>query len=732
MKIGAKLMIIITAVNIICIGGLVIGSLTFTSSEINTLVDENARAITSGTASQVGAWMDVYLDEIRVVGQLLNHFDNLDPLQRRSLLNFMLKSIAEENPRLLGVWAVYEPNALDGMDSAFVNTDGTDATGRYISYFTNDGNGNVLLSALRDYDNPGTPGAYYNTTMKSGKEAIIEPYNYNINGKNVLMTSLTVPIMRNGRVVGVAGVDLDLGEIQTMVSGIKPFGTGAAAVFSHDGIIIAHPDPSRLGRRMAETESDFAGTHLPEFVQAVTSGTNIRFSVYSPEQKSTNIVVTSTFNVGYTVTPWSMAIAIPEETVMKSVNQMTMILIIFGIVIMGIITLIIYFISRTITMPLKSMETVFAAVGEGDFTKDLAAKSKDEIGNISRSFNGTLVKIRKLIMTIKNQASQLSEIGNDLASNMTETAAAVNEITANTQNIKNRVLNQSASVTETNATMEQMTLNIEKLSVNVDKQRDSVSQSSSAIEQMFANINSVTQTLVKNMSNVKNLADASEVGRSSLQEVATDIQEISRESEGLLEINSVMENIAGQTNLLSMNAAIEAAHAGDAGKGFAVVADEIRKLAESSGEQSKTISTVLKKIKDSIDKISKSTENVLKKFELIDDNVKTVVDQEESIRNSMEEQGSGSKQILESVGLLNELTQQVKSGADEMLNGSKEVISEGKNLQNVTEEITGGMNEMATGAEQINSAVNQINEISGKNKDSIDILVTEVSKFKAE
>jgi len=150
---------------------------------------------------------------------------------------------------------------------------------------------------------------------------------------------------------------------------------------------------------------------------------------------------------------------------------------------------------------------------------------------------------------------------------------------------------------------------------------------------MIANIDSVTGTLVSNAGNVKTLQDASEAGRAGLQEVAADIQEIARESEGILEINSVMANIASQTNLLSMNAAIEAAHAGETGKGFAVVADEIRKLAESSGEQSKTIGTVLKKIKGSIDKIKRSTENVLNKFEAIDSSVRTVAQQEENIRN---------------------------------------------------------------------------------------------------
>jgi methyl-accepting chemotaxis protein len=372
------------------------------------------------------------------------------------------------------------------------------------------------------------------------------------------------------------------------------------------------------------------------------------------------------------------------------------------------------------------------AEGEGDLTMVISENGKDEITELSHYFNETLKKIKHLIITIKKQTTILFETGNELSSNMTETAAAVNEITANIQSIKSRIVNQSAGVTETNATMEQITVNIDKLNNNVENQTSSVSQSSSAIEEMIANIQSVTNTLIKNTENVNDLSSAAEVGRTGLQEVAADIQNISLESEGLLEINSVMKNIASQTNLLSMNAAIEAAHAGEAGKGFAVVADEIRKLAESSSEQSKTIGTVLKTIKGSIDKITCSTGSVLARFEAIDEGVKTVAEQEENIRNAMEEQGEGSKQILGAIGRLNDITQQVKGGSTEMLEGSKEVIQESKNLEKVTQEISGGMNEMAIGAEEINVAVTHVDEISVKNRENIDLLVREVAKFKVE
>ncbi|MDR2922676.1 MAG: methyl-accepting chemotaxis protein [Treponema sp.] len=371
--------------------------------------------------------------------------------------------------------------------------------------------------------------------------------------------------------------------------------------------------------------------------------------------------------------------------------------------------------------------------GEGDLTKRLTLSSRDEIGDMAQFFNKTFENIRKLIGVIKYKVDALTNTGLELSENMNKTAKSVDQISVNFDGMKSKMNKQKESAAEADKAVKDIKNNIDNLNKLIEDQSRSINTSSSAVEEMTANIHSVTKTLVENSKNVSELTEASENGKVGLQTVAEKIKEISHDSEGLLEINSVMNNIASQTNLLSMNAAIEAAHAGEAGKGFAVVADEIRKLAESSGQQSKTTAGMLKKIKSSIDDITVSSNEVLSRFEVIDTGVKTVSTHELNIRNAMEEQEVGGKQILDSIERLKEISVLVKKGAVDMMESGDQLNRQTSEFIKISNEAVDGMNDIVNGAmREIKTAVTHVDEMSMENNRNFDDLKTETGKFKIE
>ncbi|MDR2393211.1 MAG: methyl-accepting chemotaxis protein [Treponema sp.] len=383
-----------------------------------------------------------------------------------------------------------------------------------------------------------------------------------------------------------------------------------------------------------------------------------------------------------------------------------------------------------VVKPIRHAFSLFKGIANGDLTQEIAITSNDEIGQMMSLLKETQQGISTLIAAVDEKAFSLSEVGVELSAMMTQAAAAVHQITANTQGMNNKTLIQAAGVNQTNAIMGQIVTHINSINQHIEEQLHSVSRAAAAVEQMTAHSNAITGALVHNKQNVQDLAQASAQGKLSLQAVSRDIQEVAEESANLLQINAIIRTIASQTNFLSMNAAIEAAHAGVAGAGFAVVAEEIHRLAESSAEQVTIISRALKHITTSIDRIHGATGQVIVHFEDIDRRVKTVVSQEQQIMERMEQQDAGCKELVGMIRVSKDLSENVQFESEQMLQGSKEVITEGKNLDALTMDLTNGIGEIAAGMNQINRAVSRVSEIAVENKESIAVLVQSLSRFK--
>jgi len=714
-KIKIKLSIMMIAIVIIVTGGVAVIQLIKSKDMIMSVSRQRTLYLTRQYAKHWDGQLLNYINVLQTLSNIFNFYESIPVNDRRQQFEDNLRGVMEDTPDFLRLATTWKPNAIDGQDARNIGRVGSTPTGQFAFTLTRE-TGEIVAMA----------GSNVQSTMDwiTGPNAklvgINDPSPLKNQGKDTYAVRIVCPIInkRLNESVGAVIAQLDIAMIQPEIMRIiKEFDEiTSAVVYSDNGFILANYMPEFIGKQIDE-ETQY-GSQINNVKETIKNAKEWEGIEFDPELKTNMVMALVNIPIGVSPTTWSIMLGSTEDYIMKDINALMKFVIILVSAAIVVAVIIIYFVLNSTTAPIVKVALTLKDIseGEGDLTQTVNIHSKDEVGDLAEYFNKTLGKIKNLVFLIKKQAGTLSDIGSDLSSNMTETAAAINEITANIQGIKSRVINQSASVTETNATMENVIANINKLNGHIGK--------------MAANVGSVTNTLLNNAANVKTLQEASEVGKTGLQEVVTDIQEISRESEGLMEINSVMQNIASQTNLLSMNAAIEAAHAGEAGKGFAVVADEIRKLAESSSDQSKTIGNVLKKIKESIDKITKSTETVLARFESIDSGVKTVADQEVNILNAMEEQGEGSKQAG-SISLT-QITKMVKTGSEEMLSGSQEVIKESKNLEKVTQEITGGMNEMATGADQVNVAVHNVNEMTTKNREAIDSLLREVSKFKVE
>ncbi len=334
-----------------------------------------------------------------------------------------------------------------------------------------------------------------------------------------------------------------------------------------------------------------------------------------------------------------------------------------------------------------------------------------------------------VIETIHQTLDNLTEHGTMLAATMRTTTADSDHIGENINRLKQQLMSQAGSVTKTDETVKTILETLNTLDNYIDIQSNRVIQSSSSIETMIANVRAVTKMLEESNTVIQDAHKLTVQGKSGAKNSNEVAAEIAKRSGDLLEAGEVIQNVASQTNLLAMNAAIEAAHAGESGKGFAVVADEIRKLAEESNIQGKKIAAVIKESLQIIQKLTEAESATEKTFEQVYTLVSKISEQETRILEAMQQQETGSKKIITAIADINGITNDIKTKSEEMSNNGRHTAEEMKNLNTLTAALTDHMNEMTGDVLNINKSIQTVHEITQKNADTIQEVVQEVDSF---
>jgi methyl-accepting chemotaxis protein len=745
----------------LCIVMVVAGITAYSAiTSYNDGLEANESAITAIAQQQaaiIDAELEVAMDAARTMAQAFAAAKTGEEGLSRSQVNAMLKQVLIENPTFLGVYTLWEPNAFDGRDADYAGLEGYDESGRLIPYWNRGADGSVAMEPLVSYDVEGD-GDYYLIPKRTGVEAIIDPYLYEVQGKETLLTSLVAPIMVEGRFYGIAGVDMGLDFLQNMTDAIDLYdGTAEMVLISHNGSLAGvTAQPELVGQHMGGYHSDWE-----EDIRFVESGDEIL------ENDGEFIAVFTPVRVGAAETPWSVNLNVPIERITAAAINRVWATVGIGLGLMLAAIVVFWLLGRSLVRPLRI--TVkgarLLAVGDAEVTgidrKAIAAINArpDELGDIGRAFaeligyftetagaaqriaDGDLTvdvqprgetdalgkafhqmvaSLRELIAGMQDNAGQIASASQQIFGASEQAAQATQQVASTIGQVSQGTAQQTQATTQAGGQVEQMTSAIDGIAKGSQEQSRGIERVSGSAAQMSAVVEQVAANADSSSAASEQAAAIAEQGAQTVRQAVTAISaikdavsdagaKVGQMQEFSLQIGAIVEtidDIAEQTNLLALNAAIEAARAGEQGRGFAVVADEVRKLAERSGKATKEIATLIGNVQTGTEQMVKAMTASLKQVEIGS--------------GFAAEAGDALEAILEAANLVTEQVKEISGAIESIAQASGELMAGIESVSAVVEENTAATEELAASSSEVSAAMQSVAAVSEENAASVE------------